>query len=91
MYNWILTELVEKDMGESEKLSGNEVMIISSDKERAYFLGQYRDNLKIQMRKKLSILRGCKTLHPKYDNGRGDNSSLTFTLFHLCIFFSNSL
>lgn len=44
MYNWILTELVEKDMGESEKLSGNEVMIISSDKERAYFLGQYRDN-----------------------------------------------
>lgn len=30
--------------------------------------------------KKLSILRGCKTLHPKYDNGRDDNNSYALNL-----------
>ena len=56
MYSWILTELTDKDMGESEKLSANEVMIISSDKERAYFLDQYRDNPEILMQRKVILI-----------------------------------
>ena len=31
-------------------------------------------------KKKLSILRGCKTLHPEYDNGCDDNSSYALNL-----------
>lgn len=54
MYDWILANLVNRELGYGDILRESDVMIISSDKERSFFLNQYRDNPEILMEKRLS-------------------------------------
>ncbi len=56
MYDWILANLVNRELGYGDILRESDVMIISSDKERSSFLNQYRDNPEILMDKKIILI-----------------------------------
>ena len=56
MYDWILANLVNRELGYGDILRESDVMIISSDKERSSFLNQYRDNPEILMEKKIILI-----------------------------------
>lgn len=54
MYNWINSDLVDNKQGEG--LKSTDVMIVSSEREFAYSLDQYRDEPKILMEKKIILI-----------------------------------
>ena len=56
MYDWILANLVNRELGYGDILRESDVMIISSDKERSSFLNQYRNNPEILMEKKIILI-----------------------------------
>ena len=41
------------------------------------------------MKKNYLSLRGGKTLHLEYDNGRDDNNSSAFTLLYSCLLYTS--
>ncbi len=54
MYNWIISDLVDYKQGEG--LKSTDVMIVSSEREFAYSLDQYRDEPEILMEKKIILI-----------------------------------
>ncbi len=54
MYNWIISDLVDNKPGEG--LKSTDVMIVSSEREFAYSLDQYRDKPEILMEKKIILI-----------------------------------
>lgn len=54
MYNWINSDLVDDKPGEG--LKSTDVMIVSSEREFAYSLDQYRDEPEILMEKKIILI-----------------------------------
>lgn len=54
MYNWINSDLVDNKQGEG--LKSTDVMIVSSEREFAYSLDQYRDEPEILMEKKIILI-----------------------------------
>lgn len=54
MYNWIISDLVDYKQGEG--LKSTDVMIVSSEREFAYSLDQYRDKPEILMEKKIILI-----------------------------------